>query len=238
MTNLLMTMICLSLLFVACGPEEASDSTLDVTNGAAIDGKQYPAVVKINVGSGSCTASFVAHDTLLTAAHCVHGKALGSDVRVFVHPLYRASGQANRVDLALIKFPTAKSNDVVTISSRAAQANDPITIVGFGLDDAQDPSSAGTKRVGTNKLLQRSNGLLVFSGLVRGPNTGSNAASASGDSGGPMFVGGKQVGVTSAGSIKGNTKFSYYVDLHSLDSKNFFQQANAAGISVPLPSGF
>lgn len=228
----------LAMLLNACQSHESQDSSLKVTSGAEIGNDEYPAVVRISLGNSSCTASFISEDILLTAAHCVHNKAFAKDVKVFMHPLYISSGEANRADLALIKLPKKASESVLRIAPRAPNEGDPITIVGFGLSDAANNLSAGVKRKGDNTLRNRANGLLVFSGLVRGANDGVNSASASGDSGGPMLLDGRQVGVTSAGTIKGNTKFSIYVDLHSEDSKNFFRQAQDAGYNIPLPEGF
>lgn len=229
---------CVALLN-ACKEHKNEESMIHVTNGAAIGNDEYPAVVRISLGGSSCTASFLSDDVLLTAAHCVRNKTFPKDVKVLVHPLYTASTGANRTDLALIKFSEKKSDYHVEISSRPPKAKEQITIVGFGLSDAEDKTTSGVKRMGRNVLDSRENGLLVFSGVVRGSaKDGAESASASGDSGGPMFLEGKQVGVTSAGAVKGNTKFSIYVDLHSKDSKDFFRQANDAGFDIPLPAGY
>ncbi len=238
MRAFLLVSLSLAMLLNACHGKESESSSIKVTSGAQIGDDEYPGVVRISLGGSSCTASFISTDVLLTAAHCVYRKSFADDVKVMMHPLYVASGEANRMDLALIKFPKKMSDNVVQISPGAAKVGDAITIVGFGLNDAQNTSTSGIKRKGNNTLQNRSGGLLVFSGLVRGDNDGLNSASASGDSGGPMFVDDKQVGVTSAGSIKANTKFSIYVDLHSDDSKSFFSQAQDAGFNIPFPAGF
>lgn len=226
------------LLNAACQEPKNEESIIHVTNGAAIDNDEYPAVVRISLGNSSCTASFLSEDVLLTAAHCVRNKTFPKEIRVLAHPLY-ATSSANRVDLALIKFSDKKSAHHLQISSRPPKAKEKITIVGFGLSDAQDKTTAGVKRKGNNVLGSRENGLLMFSGVVRGSaEDGKESASASGDSGGPMLLDGQQVGVTSAGVVKGDTKFSIYVDLHSEDSKEFFRQAQDADFKIPLPAGF
>lgn len=223
----------------ACHEKQNEESVIHVTNGAAIDGDEYPAVVQLKLGNSSCTGTFLSSDVVLTAAHCVVNKSFPKEIKVLTHPLYIASSGANRADLAFIKFAEKKSEHHVKISPRPAKANDTITIVGFGLSDAEDPRSSGVKRKGSNLLDTRGDGLLVFSGVVRGAEeNGRESASASGDSGGPMLVDGRQVGVTSAGVVKGNTKFSIYVDLHSAESKQFFRQAQDAGLDIPLPAGY
>lgn len=238
MRFLLVGIGCVAILIGGCSVEKAAANNVLVTNGRVINQDEYPAVVKIKLGNSACTASFIAPRVLLTAAHCVKGKTFDADTKVLMHPLYLSSGEANRADLALIQFPTAKSQETVTIGAPPA-VNDEIEIVGFGLSDAQDRTTAGTKRRGVNTLRERSNGMLVFSGLIRGDaEDGKNSASASGDSGGPMFFNGNLVGVTSAGVIKGETKFSIYVDLNSSDSKSFFRQAEDAGFELVLAAGF
>ncbi|RYZ83462.1 MAG: trypsin-like serine protease, partial [Proteobacteria bacterium] len=61
---------------------------------------------------------------------------------------------------------------------------------------------------------------------IEGMTAGQYVASGSGDSGGPMFVKGKLVGVTSGGGISKTPDgvelaISFYVDLNSSISKQF-----------------
>ncbi len=63
---------------------EQEDSDVKLTHSTSVDQRQWPSVVKLQpIGKGSCSASFIDHDVLLTAAHCLVKdlKATISDVR-------------------------------------------------------------------------------------------------------------------------------------------------------------
>ena len=99
-------------------------------------------------------------------------------------------------------------------------------------DGRFEGSGSGTKRYGTNKVSKKDRGFISFYGLAaeeEGVTSGELVASGSGDSGGPMFVDGQLVGVTSGGGLVrtadgGVVSVSHYVDLNSTESLNFLSQ--------------
>ena len=219
-------------------------SGVDVTNGLDINEGTYPAVVQILMGNASCTGTFVSETTMITAAHCVlEGDEIRSvrvaqtgaqSTKILVHP--NATGNVGGEDLTVVIFPRQPGQKVMPLSKRKPQAGDAITIVGYGLSDVSQNNSAGTKRLGKNKLLDASGNELVFGGELRNvgaAGNGENSASASGDSGGPMFISDELVGVTSGGTTQDDTKYSFYVNLLSASNQAFLKSTLARGAEIP-----
>lgn len=196
------------------------------------------------VSAGHCVAGLAPHNPQLvyakvtTAADGSHHYRVGARALSLVqNPQYdiNAANGVNGDDLAVINFP---ANTAPAIS-RVAQTPPPIgaalTIVGYGNNRTffengnLTGEGSGTKRFGVNHIRAKEDGFLTFYGVpesVAGLELGALAASGSGDSGGPMFVGGQLVGVTSGGGL-GETSdgllvnVSHYVDLNSRGSRAF-----------------
>ena len=205
-----------------------------------------------------CTATFVNDHQIVTAGHCVEGLSEISPKLVVVqykngvangvralsfkrNPMYSMRDQngVNPHDLAVVTFPAGTAPAVATIAAATPAVESPLTIVGYGNNrnfmspDGQfEGSGAGEKRFGKNVLARNTDGFLTFIGVpesASGVEEGDLVASGSGDSGGPMFVDGKLVGVTSGGGLAhledGTTVVvSNYVDLNSEESKAFLQR--------------
>lgn len=161
-------------------------------------------------------------------------RIIAESTEIHRHPQWDAEFrrvQVNAYDLAVIRFPAGTAPETSAIRSRQARTGERFTIVGFGLNHVPrnparaDSSSVGTKRHGRNTIDSVSSGFINFSGVGDFTNgDGDNVNSAPGDSGGPMFIGGELVGVTSGG---GRTLFgggrSAYIDLHSSVSRSFLR---------------
>ena len=141
----------------------------------------------------------------------------------------------NKYDIAAIRFPADTSAYVHEISHVKPQAGDPFVIVGYGIDYVPgrfdftiDRSSAGIKRMGTNTVRAVADGMISFYGPTRTTETdGVHSGSSKGDSGGPMFVNNRLVGVTSGGrfdSLSDDRRTTYYTDVTSDDSTDFLRQ--------------
>ena len=251
---------------MGCGGAGDKGSSLTVTNGTTIDNSKYPEVVIIYdaVKKALCTGTFIADDTVLTAAHCTMGSStvdpttgavsdlsltilrlvketpktmakVASSTAVFRNPLWDGAEKqraVNPYDLGIVKFPSGTSSAVAQMASSSPSVGSPLTIVGYGLnfipsptDTTYDHSSSGIKRVGTNRIGQVEGGFIGFKG--QGNTTtddGTDVASSHGDSGGPMFVDGQLVGVTSGGGLDADGQgVSLYIDLNSDISRNFLQ---------------
>lgn len=159
----------------------------------------------------------------------------GYDINVGVSPL----------DLAVITFPANSAPATSDIALMDPQIDDELTIVGYGNNrnfiDASGQlsgSGAGKKRIGTNVVGNVSeDGLIQFIGVpesLADVGAGNYALSGSGDSGGPLFIKGRLVGVTSGGGV-GETEegqqfyISDYVNLRSESSQALLKKALKAG---------
>ncbi len=206
-------------------------------------------------GQGICTGTFVNDHQVLTAGHCVegldpnkpklsfvkyiNGKATGVAALSFKrNPNYSMDDNngVNKSDLSIVTFAANSAPAVATRSFASPEAESPLTIVGYGNNrnfltpEGQfNGSGAGEKRLGHNTLADKSEGFLSFVGVPEsedGLDPGELVASGSGDSGGPMFVDGKLVGVTSGGGLANLEDgtlvvVSRYVDLNSEESRAF-----------------
>lgn len=145
----------------------------------------------------------------------------------------------NRYDLAIVNFPKNTAPAVSQIASETPEVGATLVIVGYGnnknflsKNGSLEGSGSGIKRFGVNRLSLVEDGMLVFAGLPESQEDvvrGAYASSGSGDSGGPMFIDNKLVGVTSGGGIieleDGQLlSVSRYVDLTSDESKEFLDQ--------------
>lgn len=203
-------------------------------------------------GESICTGTFVNDSQVVTAGHCVEGLTVKNPLIFFVKDGNDRSAQPIRalsfvrsekyninegvgpLDISVINFPAGSAPAVTPIIEASPKAGDDFTIVGFGnnenyVDASGMPSGsgAGVKRSGTNKIADVADGMIGFVGVpgaVEGLEQGQIVSSGSGDSGGPLFVGGKLAGVTSGGGFApvddGNggqalAAVSFYVDLNS-----------------------
>ncbi len=184
----------------------------------------FPAVVTV-IGTGLCTGTFVSSTTLITAAHCIRhpqgafspGPYAQTVGQVSVIPRPGSSEiQATKVihhgfigvalglapnfstrpfiDVAIVVFPENTSDDFIEIGTAPPKVGDPITYVGFGKTELEDNNfqTVGFKNVAENVLSEVTEIGQLFSSGATGVRHG--------DSGGPLLIGGKLVGVASMGA--------------------------------------
>lgn len=256
-----LSLLTIGFLALGCKPYRSALSDVRVTNGKILGADEYPAVVPLYKSfSGeenqvfSCTGTFVTPRIALTAAHCVKGltdengllKAAIPDfvfnrkaARVLRHPAYKSDDYNPHNDLGLVMFEEEMTTHVMKIRETEAKARDSVAIIGFGRHDTNNGESAGKKRIGFNTIFVVEDGLIKFDGLERGGDfSGVDAASAKGDSGGPMLIEDQIVGVTSSGYSKDGRKHSHYVDIHSPESRAFLKHAVSLGFDIPLPDSY
>jgi hypothetical protein len=144
--------------------------------------------------------------------------------RAHLHENWRQGRKFDTVsfDLALLHFSEDISEHFVTVASEAPPIGGTVVLVGYGLGTA-DGSDSGIKRYGTNIIASVRGSLYLsrrINDMVRlkeGP-TGFQDASAKnipvgervnnlqGDSGGPIFYQGRQVGVSATVSLVEDSK--------------------------------
>ena len=210
---------------------------LNILNGKVSEESEYPAVVMIE-NNAFCTATWIAKNLLLTAAHCVQNQEISIEINgkklTPTHyelnsgfPTPPAGSNSSTVRLSDIKYDTAllwfekdTVSDYRSICTKTITRGDEVELVGYGkFNDGTDR----IKRSGTNKI-SSVNLDGYFELLTNGFNKndrGNHAVSESGDSGGPMFFGECIQGTVSGGKKFDlfDTKFSFYTDLSSKASR-------------------
>jgi secreted trypsin-like serine protease len=160
------------------------------------------------------------------------------------HPGYTVvPGRLSNHDLAVVTFPRYSAPATTRLYPRTPSVGQKFTIVGYGVNDyqydaagQQTGSGSGIKRKGENQIQQVSNGMISFYGVPTASDPevaqGKNAASGSGDSGGPMLIDGSLAAVTAGGGLTQardddgtlvTVKFSNYVDLNDESNADFLQ---------------
>lgn len=239
----------------ACKSRPEQGTRLKVVNGKPIADDSVPAVIQIQVtlGGGAfagCTATWVSDSTVLTAAHCITdaggnaskisisrgtGKGLKAS-RMYIHKSYLRS-EANGRDIAILQFAKGSSNVFIPMALTQAKPGDDLTIIGFGKFDHKIGSSGGQKRIGTNKVREVDYaGRIVFDGMISPKDktgTGENVTNSQGDSGGPMIINNRVVGVSSSvnsnptaeGKLRGN-----YESVRAPEVESWLMELAKAGV--------
>ncbi|MBB5110919.1 trypsin-like serine protease [Micromonospora echinospora] len=185
------------VLATASGATAAPAGPQPIIGGGTVSSAPWAAAVFSN-GSFTCSGSVIAPQWVLTARHCVSGT-----MSVRVGSVYYASGGVTRTvsasytryDLALLRLSSTVSTSAVTL----ARSNPPVgstnTIYGWGMTcysgcGASPQLKTASVRVTSTSVTDAYGGQAIRSTRVNG-----NAWR--GDSGGPQFYNGQQVGVAS-----------------------------------------
>ena len=144
------------------------------------------------------------------------------------HPHWVRRSGSNSWDIGLVEFDKGVSEGVSNVMTQQfANRGDKVELVGYGTDQIDALSilkRAGVKRWGANVIsgLSRRKGYIYIDSSSLGLNSiGRDALGNFGDSGGPVFVDGKVVGVWS------RTTDDYEgiaIDLSSQSSKSFLNE--------------
>jgi hypothetical protein len=226
-------------------PEKSEDlakGCFNLVNG--IETQEQEAVVLIETPSGYCTGTFVSDNTLITAAHCANNTKTGGIKYKKINPIEvthygKLAGSKSKVweDLLIVTFPAGTSKSFVSLSNRAPNIGDRITIIGFGQTDLiNDNKPDGRKRKGYNTItnIAENQTVLVYEAPrdYAGIPLGERAMTGRGDSGGPVFLDGfGLVGIVSRGSLE-PVMTEYDVNLFSVDSLKLMEAAVSRGAKI------
>lgn len=195
----LIVFICITSIYAcsAPAPSNISTQTSKVVNGTIDTG--HPAVGMLVAGdSGACTATLIAPNKLLTAAHCVltetspyqyvqpinfyldgfYGKAYRASA-VEAHPSYSGGNYSDVAVVWLSESITSVQPMPIATTNEYPKVNDTITLIGYGL--TEDPNEQyGTKRKATTVISDVYSEIFAYDGM-----NGSEPTICNGDSGGP-----------------------------------------------------
>jgi len=195
--RLALVAIATALTGVLAAPAAVAAPT-PIIGGGTVSSAPWAAAI-FQSGSFVCSGSIIAPRWVLTAAHCV-----GGTMSVRVGSVYYASGgvtrtvqsRQTRYDLALLYLSSAVSTTYVTLASSNPPVGSTNTIYGWGRTCTSCAPSSQLKSatVTVSSLSARD----AFNGpAIR--STRGNGVAWQGDSGGPQFYNGQQVGVCSTG---------------------------------------
>jgi hypothetical protein len=183
----------------------ASSHASAIVNGSTNEGD--PALVYLDLGSGSCSGTVVSPHIVFTARHCLNGVAQGRP-RVFfgtsrtgpgtwIDSVEHATSPDADLGMVVLADPSPAAPVPMYRGDLSAHLGEAVRIAGFGVT-GEARTGGGLKRVGTTKLDSLSGGIMYTGADPDGSWT------CYGDSGGPnyMTIDGTEVvvGVTSFGT--------------------------------------
>jgi secreted trypsin-like serine protease len=186
-----------TVIGLVAAPAPASAAPEEIIGGSTVASAPWAAAVFSN-GSFTCSGSIIAPNWVLTAQHCVSGT-----MSVRVGSVYRSSGGVTRTvsasysryDLALLYFSSPVSTSYVTLSSSYPPVGSTNSIYGWGMT-CYSGCSASTQLKTASVQVTSTNVTDAYGGrAIRSSRIDGNAWR--GDSGGPQFYNGQQVGVAS-----------------------------------------
>ncbi|BCB80745.1 trypsin-like serine protease [Phytohabitans flavus] len=174
-----------------------ADPTPLIIGGGTVSSAPWAAAVLAN-GSFTCSGTIIAANWVLTARHCLNGT-----MSVRVGSVNRTSGGVTRTvsatfaqnDLALMRLSSSVSTSYVTLASSNPPISSTNSIYGWGMT-CYSGCGASTQLKTANVRVTSNSATDAYGGqAIRTTRINGNAWR--GDSGGPQFYNGQQVGVAS-----------------------------------------
>ncbi|HEX6967885.1 MAG TPA: DUF1986 domain-containing protein [Micromonosporaceae bacterium] len=168
-----------------------------IIGGSYVSSAPWAAAVFSN-GNFTCSGTIIAPEWVMTARHCVSGS-----MSVRVGSVYRSSGGVTRsvtaayarYDIALMRLSSPVSTSYVTLADSNPPVGSTNYIYGWGMT-CYSGCSASTVLKTANVQVTSNSATDAYGGqAIRSSRINGNAWR--GDSGGPQFYNGRQVGVAS-----------------------------------------
>jgi secreted trypsin-like serine protease len=192
-----LVMLATTLVGVLVAPTAASAEPDRIIGGGTVSSAPWAAAVFSN-GSFTCSGTTIAARWVLTARHCVSGTMsvrVGSVNRSSGGVTSAVSSSSSRYDLALLQLSTSINTTYVTLSGAYPPVNSTNSIYGWGMT-CYSGCSASTQLKTAEVRVTSTNVTDAYGGrAIRSTRINGNAWR--GDSGGPEFYNGAQVGVAS-----------------------------------------
>lgn len=188
---------------------QSSSATPRIIAGSIADFSKVPFTAQYNInGSFGCTASAISPTWVILAKHCVANRSTSSmsfklgSANLGQGTTYRVKrvAQLSSGDIALAELSTSYNGPVATLGGTNPTAGTAGDIYGWGRETVDGPASSKLK---TAKV--QVNG--VVNDPSRGPSIsqkGVDGQALYGDSGGPLIINGKVVGVCSGPATQGD----------------------------------
>ncbi|MER7440062.1 S1 family peptidase [Micromonospora avicenniae] len=181
----------------ASGATAAPAGPQPIIGGGTVSSAPWAAAVFSN-GSFTCSGSVIASQWVLTARHCISGTMsvrIGSVNRSSGGVTRTISATYTRYDLALMRLSSAVSSSTVTLATSNPPIGSTNSIYGWGMT-CYSGCSASTVLKTANVQVTSNSATDAYGGqAIRSSRINGNAWR--GDSGGPQFYNGRQVGVAS-----------------------------------------
>ncbi len=201
-----------------------------------------PAVVAV-LGDGNCTGTFIGKRTMILAAHCIDDAdstggttytspsgASFRSIKSFHHGIWgddvvKHVVASDQRDVAILVFGEDVAPAVMHLGFDLGAPSTSATIIGFGYTSATSPVGRGQKNKASVTIARRVAGqAYVLEGL---PSIGH------GDSGSPLLVGGKIIGIASASNDRLDaSRFAIYADLSLPENRELLKRAVAGGADI------
>ncbi|MEV4491014.1 trypsin-like serine protease [Micromonospora coxensis] len=185
------------VLATASGATAAPAGPQPIIGGSTVSSAPWAAAVFSN-GSFTCSGSVISSQWVLTAKHCINGS-----MSVRIGSVYRSSGGVTRTvsatysryDLALMRLSSPVSTSYVTLATANPPINSTNTIYGWGQTCYSGCSASSQLKTASVRVTSTSVTDAYGGQAIRSTEINGNAWR--GDSGGPQFYNGRQVGVAS-----------------------------------------
>ncbi|MGK5442777.1 S1 family peptidase [Micromonospora sp. URMC 105] len=185
------------VLAASSGATAAPAGPQPIIGGNTVSSAPWAAAVFSN-GSFTCSGSVISSQWVLTARHCINGS-----MSVRIGSVYRSSGGVTRTvsatysryDLALMRLSSPVTTSTVTLATSNPPIGSTNSIYGWGQTCYSGCSASSQLKTATVQVTSNSATDAYGGQAIRSSEISGNAWR--GDSGGPQFYNGRQVGVAS-----------------------------------------